>query len=95
VDDLNAFTLFPFDHVDETTLIKVGGMFKYKATKALELSLGYGYEKWDIDDYQYDGVRNVVVTGPPVVTYRNLLTMDSLYKPYEVHTVFASATYKF
>jgi hypothetical protein len=85
--------LLPWDHVDETMLTKICGAFKYKATKALDLSLGYGYEKWSIKDYQYNGVTNVVVTAANV--YRGLLTMNSLFKPYEVHSVIASATYRF
>jgi hypothetical protein len=88
-----SVAVLPWDHVDETMLTKLGATFKYKATKALELSLGYGYEKWDIQDYQQVGRTEVVVTAANA--YRNLLTMNSLYKPYEVHTVFAGATYKF
>ncbi len=95
VDGDAAFTrntpLLPFDHVDETMLTKLGATFKYQAMKALELSLGYGYEKWDIKDYQYDGVTTVVVDPGS----RTLLDMNTLYKPYEVHSVIASATYKF
>jgi MtrB/PioB family decaheme-associated outer membrane protein len=82
--------LLPWDHVDETTFLKVGGTLSYNATKSLVLSLGYGFEKWDIQDYQYDGLVNVAF-----VNNGTLLDMNTLFKPYEVHTVIASATYKF
>lgn len=92
-NDLNPYTLFPYEHVDETELIQAGGTIKYNFTKALAFALGYRYEKWHDNDYQYDGLTNVVTTAGGA--YRGLLDMNTLYKPYEVHTAYASVTYKF
>ena len=92
-NDNNPYKLFPYDHVDETELIQAGGTVRYNFTKALAFALGYKYERWHINDYQYNAPNNVVVSSTG--TYKGLLTMDTLYKPYEVHTAYASVTYKF
>ncbi len=92
-NDLNPYTLYPYEHVDETELIQAGGTIRYNFTKALAFALGYRYEKWHINDYQYNAPNNIVETQSGA--YRGLLDMNTLYKPYEVHTAYASVTYKF
>lgn len=92
-NDTNPYKLLPYDHVDETELIQAGGTIKYNFTRALAFALGYRYEKWHINDYQYNAPNNVVLNANG--TYKGLLDMNTLYKPYEVHTAYASVTYKF
>lgn len=93
VDDANAFDPLDFGNMDDTRLATVCAKLNYKLSKAWSTTLGYKYERWTIDDYNYDGYSPLWVTSTG--TYGGLLSMDTLYKPYKVNTVYVTATYSF
>jgi len=74
-------------------MLTVNTRLNYKLSKAWSTTLGYQYQRWAIDDYQYDGYTPIMVTGSGA--YNALLSMDTLYKPYKVNTVYVTATYSF
>jgi len=93
VDDNNAFAPNPFENVDETTWWKAGAELKYSLTKKLGLSAGYRFEDWNIDDYTYDGL--TLVKRNTAGDFDGLIDMNTLYRPYTVHTVYLTASYTF
>ncbi|PIS37848.1 MAG: hypothetical protein COT35_03905 [Nitrospirae bacterium CG08_land_8_20_14_0_20_52_24] len=91
--DNNAFVPLDFGNIDDTRMLTVNTRLNYKLSKAWSTTLGYQYQRWAIDDYQYDGYTPIMVTGSGA--YNALLSMDTLYKPYKVNTVYVTATYSF
>jgi MtrB/PioB family decaheme-associated outer membrane protein len=55
VNDVNAFVPQPFENVDDTTFHTLNPELTYELSDHFSLAAGYQWEKWDIDDYNYDG----------------------------------------
>jgi MtrB/PioB family decaheme-associated outer membrane protein len=92
--DANRFEPQDPTDVDDSTLISIGTRFDYALKKDLKIGLGYLYESWRVkDDFIYDGYNPVAVTNTG--TYNGLLTSDTAYKPYSVHAVYVTTSYKF
>ncbi len=91
--DTNAFLPIDYPKSDETQWVQAGMSFTYMVFKDVAATLGYRYDLWRINDGLRDGYTPVAVTGTGA--FNNLLTMDSLFKNYEVHTVYARISSKF
>jgi len=91
--DQNDYTPLDFGNSDDTKRLDATAKFTYQLTKAWETVLGYQYERWDIDDYLYDGL--TPVKSNTSASYGGLLNMDTYYKDYTVHTIWAGAKYSF
>jgi hypothetical protein len=76
VNDVNAFVPAPFDDVDDIRWQTVNAELEWKFTRALSVSGGYHYEKWEIDDYTYKGF-----TYAPVYNNGVALLMNGLLPP--------------
>ena len=83
----------PFQNYDSSNLLRLTTKFNYRLTKAIDLLLGYTYERWDTKDYQLDGVANVITISTS--TAINLSTMNSLFRPYGTHLGWIGLKYKF
>ena len=93
-NDGNAFLPQDIDNAGDSTLTSASSRFDYKIKDNLTVALGYGYQRWKVkDDLLYDGYEKVAVNGTG--EYNALLSMDSLYKPYLVRTVYVQAAYRF
>jgi len=64
----------------------------YKATKNLDLTLGFAYEKFEYKDEQWDGYQNVMTSAVSPNTY---LTGAYNYQNYDVNMLYFMASYKF
>ncbi len=91
--DANPFVPQGFNNLDSNEFWKVLAEFKVKLTKRLQASLGYQYERWTVSDYERQGLTYVKTNN--VGAYNGLLDMNTLYQPYEVHSVFTALTYFF
>jgi MtrB/PioB family decaheme-associated outer membrane protein len=93
VTDNNRFVPQDFGDMDDTTWWKVGAGLEYALTKKISINGGYRFESWDINDYTYDGVTEVKRNTSGA--YNGILGMDSLYRNYDVHTIYLLASYTF
>ncbi len=91
--DLNAFVPENFNNLDSNEFWKVLAEFKVKLTTKLQASIGYQYERWTVSDYERQGLTYVKTNSAG--DYNGLLDMNTLYQPYEVHSVFTALTYFF
>lgn len=64
----------------------------YKATRSLDLTLGFAYERFTISDAQWDGYQYVVSSAGVPVTYLSGAYSD---QNYNVSMVYFMASYKF
>ncbi len=93
-NDGNAFVPVNPNHADASTLIALNSFLDYKVRQDLSLGLGYSYQRWKVkDDFMYDGVTEVPVSGSGA--FIGPLNMNTLYKPYNVHTVYVQSSYRF
>ncbi|MDI6726745.1 MAG: MtrB/PioB family outer membrane beta-barrel protein, partial [Smithellaceae bacterium] len=65
----------------------------YNATKSLDLTLGYAYERYEYSDALYDGYKYIATTSTGNVN--NYLTGAYSNPPYDAHRLYAGVTYKF
>ena len=91
--DLNAFVPDNFNNLDSNEFWRALVQLRVRLTKNIQAALGYQYQKWTVKDYQRDGLTYVKTNN--VGAYNSLLDMNTLYQPYEVHSVFTSLTYFF
>ncbi|MEK7288278.1 MAG: MtrB/PioB family outer membrane beta-barrel protein, partial [Elusimicrobiota bacterium] len=93
-NDGNAFEPQDIDNAGDSTLISFNSKFDYKVKENLKLAFGYNYQRWKFqDDLLYDGYDKVYTSATGA--YNGLLSMDTMYKPYQAHTVYMQAAYTF
>ncbi len=92
--DRNNYPPVDFGDMDDTTWWKASAGLEYVLTKKLSLGAGYRFESWDIDDYTYDGLTEVK-RDDTSNDFDGILGMNSLYRNYDVHTVYLTASYTF
>ena len=77
-----------FENVRKRTLNLKG---TYAATNRLDVTLGAAYEKYDVDDIQYDGYLHAVRTG----TNQNYYSGAYAFTSYKATLVYAAFRYRF
>ncbi len=85
--DQNAFIPQDWPQVDEARGASLGCSFRCQVTKAVAAMVGYRYDVWKIEGFQYEGYTTVAENT--LGRYAGLISMDTLPHNYEVHTVFA------
>jgi len=91
--DRNNYPPVDFGNMDDTTWWKICAGLEYAVTQKLSLTGGYRFESWDINDYTYDGLTEV--KRNTAGDYNGILGMNSLYRNYDVHTIYLLASYTF
>ncbi len=85
--DQNPFIPQDWPQVDEARGASIGTTFRCQVTQTIVASLGYRYDVWKIEGFQYEGYTTVAENAQG--RYAGLISMDTLPHDYEVHTVFA------
>lgn len=93
IADANAFIPPPILSSDESRSVTAAASASYRFTPALVGTLGYRYDVWKFDDFLSLGYDPVLLNA--FGGFNSLLSMDTLPKDYEVHTLFARATWVF
>ncbi|HUU49930.1 MAG TPA: MtrB/PioB family decaheme-associated outer membrane protein [Nitrospinota bacterium] len=92
--DANDFTPVDYTEVDDTNLQTLHAKLKYKfKKKGLSATLGYMWERFDIEDYNKQGFTNVPTDSSG--NFSDALLMGTLPENYEVNLVYANLQYKF
>lgn len=91
--DGNNFTPVDFTEVDDTELHTLNTNVKYQLNKALSITVGYKWEKYDVNDFELDGFTYVPTTSSG--SYNGALLMGALQDDYDVSVVYTKLAYKF
>lgn len=91
--DQNPFIPQDWPQVDEARGLGLGTSVRCQVTKQIAATVGYRYDVWKIEGFQYEGYTTIAenVQG----RYAGLISMDTLAHNYEVHTVFARVSSTF
>jgi len=82
-----AFYPQDFPTSDNTKWVSAGMSLTYQITKSIAATLAYRYDFWKITNALLDGYTPVAMNGTG--GYNSLLSMDTMYENYSVHTLFA------
>lgn len=92
--DLNAFTPVDYTEADDTNLQTLHAKLKYNIKQTgLSATLGYMWERYDLEDYNKTGFTNVPTDSGG--DFNDALLMGTLPENYEVNLVYGNLTYKF
>ncbi len=91
--DTNNFEPIPFDQVDNSKLQTFNAAVKHSMTKKVALIIGYMYERWSMNDFNYDGFTYI-----PTLTsgaYNASLFMGTLEPKYSVNIEYIKLHFRF
>ncbi len=91
--DANDFVPVDFKQVDNTKLQTLHVKAEYTIRKGLSITLGYMWERFDIEDYETTGFEYVPTTLADA--YNGATLMGALLKDYDVNVLYAKLTYRF
>jgi len=92
--DTNAFTPVDYTEVDDTNLQTLHAKLKYNIKKTgLSATLGYMWERFDIEDYNKKGFTNVPTESDG--DFNDAILMGTLPENYDVNLIYANLQYKF
>lgn len=92
-NDNNAFTPADFAEVDDIKLQTLHAKLKYKFYKGLSITLGYMWEKFEVEDLDNTGFTYIPTDATGA--YNGTLLMGTIPKNYDVNIVYTKLTYSF
>ena len=86
-DDVNPFVPTPFDNVDNIDFQNLNADLEWTLGKRVKLAAGYVFEKYRVDDYNYEGFTYTPASLSPFPA-SGLLMGGMLPRPYHTNVAY-------